>query len=130
MHIYRFLTNSNIQRVELNSGPICLNNLSLSLANPMYNKSKYVVCCSTVDNLFLVLHPDNNDVSKYNQSSLSMNLAIHKYFRNSPFIGDAFLVKLTEHGEISNEDWHHSLLNRFGMKFSPDRQLVAECIPL
>jgi len=111
---YLFSVEGEITKVKLSQTTV--DDLPASIIG--YEDQPSMYCESFPKNFFLMMHEDNDFPKNYKKSKLPINKALRLYFPNSPYKGNALLIKLTDGDVITKGNWSYSRLKQFRMGYS------------
>jgi hypothetical protein len=111
---YLFSAEGEITKVKLSQTTV--DDLPASIIG--YEDQPSMYCESFPENFFLMMHEDNDFPKNYKKSKLPINKALRLYFPNSPYKGNALLIKLTDDDAIAKGNWSYSRLKQFRMGYS------------
>lgn len=115
---YLFSVDGKITSVSFKSGKTC-DDITPSILGKEYRDEPSLYMKAIPEDLFLMMHEDNDFFENYQKSPLEVNQALRKYFPNSPFKGNVLLVRLDDDDLIVG-GWSHSILKKFKMGYVDD----------
>lgn len=113
MHYYHLSTDVTIKKIKIQNNT---SSQDLTIDNLNENYSGDVYFHAIDDDLFLLMHDDNDFLGNLKRNSLPINLALRKYFPNSEFVGDMLLIKSDDNDMLLMEDWDINILLDYKLK--------------
>lgn len=109
--VYLLKTNGDVMKL-LDQHPERVNLLTGKNINPQYEEmihlhpitefTRHETC---EDDFFLVMSDVNRQLSFGESYNLEINLALRRYFPDSPFVGDLLVIRINNEDEFVNGDW-------------------------
>ena len=114
MSYLRLHSDGKIESVKVKN-IINISEIEVTEINPSYTKDIYMHCLA--NDLFLLMHDDNDFWKNLKSSQLPINLALKKYFPNSIYVGDMILVKVDQEEMICKRRLKETVLKKYELSF-------------
>lgn len=112
-HYYHLGIDGTIQKRVAKPSEVTPEDFTIKSLNPKYKGDVYMQCVSDVNNIFLLMHDDNDFPENLAKSHLHINQALQKYYPNSRYVGDMILVISTDDDQITSKDWNVEILREY-----------------
>lgn len=112
-YYYHLSSDGTAQRRVAKPSEVTLEDISIKSLNPKYKGDVYMHCISDEENIFLLMHDDNDFQENLGRSHLYVNRALQKYFPNSHYVGDMILVISDDNDRITSKEWNIEILRKY-----------------
>lgn len=121
-HYYHLGSDGTVQKRVAKPSDVSLEDISIKSLNPKYKGDVYMHCVSDENNLFMLMHDDNDFHENLAKSRLHLNLALQKYFPNSRYVGDMILVMSDDDDHITKKEWNVDILREYELYDGKDEE--------